>query len=96
MKQHGENQMAREGSEGRSLQIQRYPPFRGKTSKHSAKTLAVLAAAGSGVHTTPSTAASAAPANSEAMQKLIEAAKVEKTLEVTIALDDRAWNSWKR
>jgi ABC-type Fe3+ transport system substrate-binding protein len=29
---------------------------------------------------------------SEAMQKLIEAAKVEKTLEVTIAFDDRAWN----
>ena len=93
MKQHGENQMARRAAKTGDYGFRRHPPFRRlKLASILLRALTVLAAAGWASTTTPSTAASAAPANSEAVQKLIEAAKVEKTLEVTIAFDDRAWN----
>jgi ABC-type uncharacterized transport system YnjBCD substrate-binding protein len=93
MKQHGENQMAGRAANAGAYRFRPHAPFRRlKLASILLRVLAVLVTAGGASTTTPSTAASAAPAMSESMQKLIEAAKVEKTLELTIAFDDRAWN----
>lgn len=92
MEQHGENEMAGCATMTEGDKFRPHAPFRRLKLARSIllRVLAVLAAACGASTSTPSTAASV---TSVAMEKLIAAAKAEKTLELSIgSIDPRAWD----